>query len=579
MNRYRWIETPAAGADDARALERALEIPHAGARLLVARGVTDPDAARRFLAPSPRDVHDPFLFARMDEAVEHVRAALASGKPILIHGDYDVDGISGTALLFRYLDGLGPEVLRFVPDRRKDGYGVADRAVNWAIEKKVGLVIAVDCGTSDVERIERLQDAGIDAVVCDHHAFRSDGRQAGVMLNPVRPGEGYPFGGLCGAGVAHKLVQALHARDVRGNCAPEELLDLVALATVGDMAPLEGENRYLVRAGLEQMNRAPRAGIAALRGEARIGTRSLTARHLSFAIAPRINAPGRVTRPKPALEILCEDRTERARALARQLDLDNEHRRSLTRAVEEDAVTRIRAMTDRDEAGAFVLASPEWDEGVLGIAATRVVEEFGRPTILMSISGDVAKGSGRSIAGVNLKEQLDRFAPLFDRYGGHAQAVGLTMRADRVAGFGREMAETLRAFVPAYTGLPLAIDAEIGVDECTDELLNFLARCEPFGLGNREPVWKITDVQVMPTTTLLGSRNADGRSHLKLFFQDGRGVPGQAIAFGWDRPQTPEDLHGRAVDIAVRVVPGEYRGRVYAELRLLDLRPAGGGGS
>jgi len=576
MNRYRWIEKPAA-ADDARALARALEIPDAGARLLAARGTSDADAARRFLAPTSRDVNDPFGFDNMEEAVARVREALAAQKPILIHGDYDVDGISGTALLFRYLDGVGPEVLRFVPDRRKDGYGVAERAVEWAIEKSVGLMIAVDCGTADAARIERMQAAGIVVVVCDHHAFPADGGTAGVMLNPVRPGEGYPFGGLCGAGVAYKLVQALHARGVRGKCAPEDLLDLVALATVGDLAPLEGENRFLVRAGLAQMNQAPRPGIAALRGEARISARTLSARHIAFALAPRINAPGRVTRPKPALEILCEDRDDRARALARQLDGDNEHRRALTRTVEEDAVARIEAMADREEAGAFVLASPEWDEGVLGIAATRVVEAFGRPTILMNISGDVAKGSGRSVAGVNLKETLDRFAPLFDRYGGHAQAVGLTMRADRVAGFGREMDATLRAFVTPHTGLPLTIDAEIGVDECTDALLAFLARCEPFGMGNPEPLWKIGDVQVMPTTTLLGSRNDDGRSHLKLFFQDARGVPGQAIAFGWDRPITPEDLHNRAIDIAVRIVPSEYMGQVYAELRLVDLRTAGGG--
>jgi single-stranded-DNA-specific exonuclease len=568
MNKYRWTQPDPVDAAAARSLAEALDIPDAGARLLVARSMAQPESARRYLDPSTSDTHDPFRFERMEEAVATVEAAVRERKKVMIHGDYDVDGISGTALLYHYLDGLVPELYRFVPDRRRDGYGVAARAVDWALENGVGLVIAVDCGTSDGELLARLEAGGVDVIVCDHHELPADGDTRGVLLNPVRPGEGYPFRSLCGAGVAYKLTQALDARALRGNAGPESLLDLVALATVGDMCPLVGENRALVRAGLAEMNRAPRPGVEAMKGLARLARRPVTAAHISFALAPRLNAPGRVSRPKPALEILCTREKGTALRLASVLESENERRRELTRRVEEDVTQRIRAMSDLDARGGLVLADAGWDEGVLGIAAARVVEEFARPAILLSVKGDVAKGSGRSVPGVNLKAQLDHFRGSFVRYGGHAQACGLTMASNQVDRFADGFAERLREFVTPSSGLPLSIDVDLGLEECSMELLSFIARCEPFGFGNKTPVWKISDVQISRETSIVG----DG--HMKLYFRDTRGNPGEAIKFGWDRPETPDDLHGRAVDLAVTVKRGEFNGRVYPELRLVDLRRA-----
>jgi single-stranded-DNA-specific exonuclease len=567
LNKYTWKDAPAVEGDTVSALAGALDIPLAGATLLAARGISDVDAARRYLNPSVEDTHDPFAFENMEAAVELVQKAVGEKRTVLVHGDYDVDGISGTALLYHYLGGLIRDLRRFVPDRREDGYGIAERAVDWAIEKKVGLFIAVDCGTSDVDLIERLEEAGIPVIVCDHHQFRPDGRYAGVMLNPVREGETYPFPSLCGAGVAYKFVQALHARGVRGRVEPDSLLDLAALATVGDVAPLVGENRYFVRAGLQKMNERPRPGIGAIKTFTRLGQRPITAGHIGFMIAPRINAPGRVSRPKPSLEILCEEGRDRVMQLASTLEGQNERRRELTEHVQAAAVERIRGMADAETAGGFVLAGEDWDEGVLGIAAARVAEAFGRPAILMSVKGEVAKGSGRSIPGVDLKAQLDHFGDRFEKYGGHAQAVGLTMRTEHLDAFTSGFAERLLEFVTPGTGLPLRVDASIVLEDCSFELLSFLARCEPFGYGNREPVWKISDVQVLPDTSLVGQGG-----HMKFYFQDTRGNPGEAIAFGWDRPETPDDLHGRVVDLAVTIKRGEYNGRVFPELRVADLR-------
>ncbi len=569
MNKYRWVVKDEADDDATRALSRALEVPIPVARLFASRSFTNPGDVRAFLDPSRELVHDPFLFARMREAVALVDATLREKRPILVHGDYDVDGISGAALLYRYLNRGDSPVLRFVPDRRKDGYGVAERAIEWALEQKVGLFIAVDCGTSDAARLRRLEAAGIPVIVCDHHLLPVDGDVAGVLLNPVRPGETYPFPSLCGTGVAFKLVQALEASGVRGAVSAESLIDLVALATVADVAPLVGENRYFTRAGIERMNTAPRAGVEALRNFSRLAAGDISARHLSFAFAPRLNAPGRVSRPKPALEILCVDAKDRAFQLASVLEAENELRRELTQRVQDEATAAVLALPDRDQRGGFVLANDSWDEGVLGIAAARLAEQFGRPTILMGTSGGLLKGSGRSVRGVDLKAQLDHFRDDFVRYGGHAQAVGLTMEPDRLRHFAAGFSERLQKLIGPERGLPLWIDASLSIAECDMDLLRCLARCEPFGAGNDEPVWLIRDVQVARETSLVG----DG--HLKLFFHDAGGARASAIAFGWDRPQSPEALHGRALDLAVRVRRGSYMGEVYPELRLVDLIEAG----
>jgi single-stranded-DNA-specific exonuclease len=564
MNKFRWLLPD--GVDGAGRLSEALAIPAAGARLLAARGMRSPDVARAYLNPSESNVHDPFAFSQMGDAVGLVERAARDGVSVVVHGDYDADGISGTAILFHYLSASFDNVYRFVPDRRRDGYGVAERAINWALDQKVGLFIAVDCGTSDGARLGRLRSAGIPVIVCDHHQMPLEGFDAGVLLNPARPGETYPYDGLCGAGVAYKLIQALHAHGFKGGAAPDDLLDLVALATVADMAPLTGENRYLVKAGLERINRGMRAGLEAIRGFARLNGSEITARHLAFAFAPRLNAPGRISRAKPSLEILCASARDRAFELARTLEADNERRRELTRQVEEEAVALINGMPDREARGGFVLAGEAWDEGVLGIAAARVVEAFGRPAILMSKSGEMLKGSGRSMPGVNLKAQLDHFHDDFVRYGGHAGAVGLTMEPARFDAFASAFSDRLRAALGPERGAPLRIDAELTISDCNHELLDFLSRCEPFGHANPEPLWAMRDVHITRDTGLVG----DG--HMKLFFEDASGARGSAISFGWDRPESPEDLHGRAMDLAVTVRKSAYLGKVYPDLRLVDMR-------
>ncbi len=567
IEKFFWEQNGAPDPEAVGDLERSFEIPSAAARFLASRSFTV-ESARRYLGLEESPTHDPFLFENMARAVACFKRAAADKKRILIHGDYDVDGICGTALLYRYLHGMVPHVFRFLPDRRKDGYGISQRAFEWAAENHVGLLIGVDCGTSDGDLIGRLEASGVDVVICDHHEFPVDREARGVVLNPIRDGERYPFRGLCGTGVAFKLIQALEREGVRGLVPSNDLVDLAALATVGDVAPLVDENRAFVREGLRTINTARRPGLKALAESAGISRPELSAFHLGFLLAPRLNAPGRISSPKPALELLCTDDPRQAEELAEALEKQNEERKLLTEKVKNDVLTRIEDMPDRHSKGGFVLAGPDWNEGVLGIAASRVVDIYGRPAVLVSLAGGMGKGSGRSVPGVHLKEQLDRCSAHLVRYGGHGQAVGFTIEPSRVDAFARDLSLQLDA---ASAGLPkkprLRIDADLGLDECSLELIDFLSRCEPFGNGNQSPVWLIEKLVVEPQTRSVG------KGHLKLHLKDERENESEAICFNWNQRKTPpQSLHGLVVDLAVTVRKGYYLERYYPEIHVLDVR-------
>ncbi|UCG50872.1 MAG: single-stranded-DNA-specific exonuclease RecJ [Candidatus Latescibacterota bacterium] len=567
MNKFVWEQADTPGSDKVQELARVFDIPTSAARFLAARGFTV-ESARRYLEPAEGQPHDPFLFDNMGRAVECVRKAVETKARVLIHGDYDVDGICGTALLYHYLRDVVPKVLRYLPDRRKDGYGIAGRAVDWAVENRVGLFIAVDCGTSDGELIARLESEGIDVIVCDHHELSKDNSASGIMLNPSRPEEGYPFKGLCGTGVAFKLVRALESTGITGAAPPASLLDFLAVATVADLAPLVDENRYYVQEGLKQINGSSRLGLDALMSASGLDKPEVNSYHIGFILAPRINAPGRISNAKPALELLCTDNEERAADLAQILESDNYERRLLTERVHDEVMKMIEDIPDRHERGGYVLAGENWNEGVLGIAAARVVDEFGKPAVLISVQGDSGKGSGRSVPGVDLKEQLDRCGQHLTRYGGHAQAVGLTIAASKVEAFADELSCRLSEATKSLPRRPLLrIDAELALRECSLELVDFLTRCEPFGKGNKSPLWVVRDVVITPGTRYVG------KGHLKLHFRDSHGEDAEGICFNWDtRNIAAESLQGLVVDLAVSIKKGYYLERHYPEIQVLDIR-------
>jgi single-stranded-DNA-specific exonuclease len=534
VNKYIWHQDGGVDPDIVRELAVSLDIPTAGARFLASRSL-DIATVQTYLHTDGSIVHDPFLFDDMARAVERIGEAVAKKKRILIHGDYDVDGICGTAVLYRYLHGIVPHVFRFLPDRRTDGYGIAKRAADWAVDNNVGLFIGVDCGTSDGDIIGHMESAGIDVIVCDHHEFPVEREARGIVLNPARESDHYPFRGLCGTGVAFKLILALEQRGVSGAVSAWSLLDLVAMATVGDVSPLVDENRYFVREGLALAGTKPRPGLAALAATAKLQRQELTAFHVGYILAPRLNAPGRLSNPKPALELLCTDDAVRAAELAAVLEAENDRRKSLTERVKREAMERIRAM-------------------------------------LVSLEGGVGKGSGRSIPGVNLKEHLDRCSGYLLRHGGHAQAVGFSIDPSKLGAFVRQFSVQLDQATATLPKKPrLHIDTEISFDECSLELIDFLSSCEPFGQGNPAPVWIIKDVVIRPETRRVGN------GHLKFFFRDSRGMDAEGICFNWLQRETrPESLHGLVMDLAVSIRRGYYLEKYYPEIHVIDVRLSGG---
>jgi len=507
---YRWVWR-ACAEDVAARLSRELGLPHAIARLLSARGVTTPKAAERFLWPRRDDLHDPYRMASMGEAVERIWGAIARGEPIVIYGDYDVDGVTSLVLLTKTLARLGARVSFYVPERLREGYGMHAEAIEALAAQGGRLLISVDCGIRAHEVVERAKALGMEAIVTDHHLPEAELPRAVAVLNPRRPDCAYPEKNLAGVGVALKLAQALLARS--GQSAElVRLLPLAAIGTIADVAPLVGENRVIARLGLEGIRAPEQVGLRALAEAAGLAAdRPVTSEDVAFRLAPRLNAAGRLSTAQPAIELLLTEDAETARRLAAHL---NEH--NARRQREEHAVlAEIEAMLAEDPTlraqKVLVLAREGWHRGVLGLVASRVVERFARPAIVLALEGQWAHGSGRSIPAFHLLQGLTACADLFERYGGHAQAAGLILRRDHLEEFRERLnAEAERVLTPLDLTPTLVLDGTLSLSEVTFEFWQQLARLEPFGAGNPRPIFLFANVRVEGEPQILKDR------HLKL---------------------------------------------------------------
>lgn len=470
--------------DRAAGLAAALDLPRTAGQVLVRRGLDDPDRAARFLEVGIDDLHDPLALAECGEAARRISDAIERGEKIVVHGDYDADGICGTALLVRGLRRLGALVEPFLPDRQRDGYGVATRLIEHAGERGIDLLITVDTGSTASAPLGRARELGIDVIVCDHHRFEERPEGVAWFLNPLRTDSGYPHTALCGAGVAQKLLAAVHRLHGRDD---QPGLDLAALATVADQVELNRENRALVRLGLASIEGRPVPGLKALLDVCRIDGSGLDARDVGYQLAPRINAAGRIERARSALDLLLADGAADAARRAAHLDRLNQQRRELDRAVTADALDQARQLVEGTDPAALVLWSGEWHRGVVGIAAARVVDTFSRPAMLFAVEGELAVGSARSIAGVDLKAALDRSAALFERYGGHAAAAGATLRTDRLGELRGQLADAVEALERAPVARPHFVDAVLEPGDLQPKLAGFLYSLGPFGTGNPAP--------------------------------------------------------------------------------------------
>ena len=551
-------------------LVRALGVSDVVAGLLVNRGILDPDAARSWLNPRLRDLLDPAGLRGMDVAVTTILATLDRGERVTIYGDYDVDGMTASSILARFLRWCGYDPHVFLPDRFRDGYGVNKDRVRDLIEAGTRLVVTVDCGITAVEQVTLAKELGAEFVIVDHHQLPEGPLPPAVaIINPHHPDCSFPFKGLCAAGLAFHLALALRAElRRRGFFAdrPEPdirlLLDIAAVGTVADMVPLRGINRILVTTGIERMRESRHPGIRALIAVGARG-RTLTSETIGFQIGPRLNAAGRLSHPYKGFEILATDDPARAQEIAEDIDAENQRRREVQDVIETEAMEQALREQGAD-ADAFVLWSDDWHPGVAGIVAARVVNRFHRPCAVIAVKDGVGKGSIRSIKGCDVVMALRRCAESLEQFGGHPHAAGVTVKAENLPAFREGFARAARELTPPECFTPtLSIDADIGFGRIGGQLISEINALAPFGSGNAQPRFCTRGVRVL-STRLVGKTG----DHLKLYLEH-EGCRFDAIAFGFG-PHAP--VQGQVIDIAFRPEFNEYMGNVSVQLRVQDIQ-------
>ena len=533
-------------------------------QILHGRGVTRQSQLDPWLETDLERAPDPFLLKDMSVACELIADAVNRGERIAVYGDYDADGVTASVTLARGLRSVGADVLTYIPNRFTEGYGLNAEALKELHARGARVVITCDCGTNSVD-VARGRPSGMRLIVTDHHEVGAERPPVDALVNPKQPDCPYPFDGLAACGVAYKLLVALEQRVFPGRLDPTLSLDAVALGTVADVVPLRGENRAIVRAGLQRLNEAPGPGCAALLAVAGIG-RPVTAEHLAFQLGPRINAAGRMEDAMLALQLLMADNRESADPLAHRLQDQNAQRQQLTAEIVREAKVQV---TELDNAAAvIVMGAASWPLGVLGLAASRLVEEFYRPTFIFNTEGEEWRGSARSIDGFHLVDCLQSCAPLLHRFGGHAMAAGLTVLAHRF--------DDLKASLEAYTAVrlngdafsrPIRIEASAAFADLKPSLHQEIQQLAPFGVGNREPLLLSREVEVVRAETF-----GVDRRHLRLQLRD-RTASTEGIAF--DRGATANHLPpGRRIDIVYAVQCERWDGLDRVRLHLRDLRPA-----
>jgi len=567
-----WQHLP---CDDARAsaLGSALDLHPTVARLLCMRGFSDVADAQRFLNPSLDQLNDPFRLADMDRAVARLEQAIARKERIAIHGDYDVDGITSTVILRRALELLGGTVVHFIPERLRDGYGLQPAAIDRLHGEQVSVIVSVDCGIRGADAARRARELGIDLIITDHHEPDDELPAALAVINPKRHDCTYPDKYLAGVGVALKLVQALCQRAGRDKWLPA-FVKVAAVGTLADVVPLVGENRVIARLGLASLSRGPHTiGLRALLDATGLTGKTIDSYQVAFMIAPRVNAAGRMSTPDIATRLLLatdESMGDEARALAQQLNDENLRRQQ----EEAELVAQARKAIETDPSvgahNVLVVGGDGWHRGVIGIAASKLVDTYHKPAIVLSIGDDVAHGSCRSIPDFDMLAALEHCADLFVRFGGHKQAAGLTMEAARVPEFrARVNAYADDVLEPDQLRPRLRIDGPLHLKAITHDLVRGLDAMGPFGLGNPRPVFHAGPVEIVD-----GPRSIKER-HLKMTFnQEGR----RFRAMAWRAAERSAFLekHRAGVNLAFSLDRNEYQGETYLELSVADFKSLDG---
>ena len=579
----RWVVKPQGNPEAVAAMAAATGISPVLANLLVQRGIDTLEKAKKFFNPQLSDLHDPFLMKDMDKAVERVERAVRNREKIMVYGDYDVDGTTAVALVYKFLRQIGhKDLLFYIPDRYTEGYGISTKGIDHAARKGATLIIALDCGIKAIEKVDYAKRKGVDFIICDHHLPAEEIPRAVAVLDPKRADCSYPFDELSGCGVGFKLVQAYCQKNGIPFQQIEPLLDLLAVSIASDIVPLVDENRILAHYGLLRLNASPSKGLLSIIKICGLDRHNITIDDIVFKIGPRINAAGRMRMDEndenaapsggyAAVNLLIEGNESLAEEFGSVIDGFNQDRKCIDRSVTQEAHDFIEAHAELKAAKSTVIYNPRWMKGIVGSVASRLIETYYRPTVVLTMSNGFVTGSARSVPGFDLYQAIESCSDLLENFGGHMYAAGLTMRPERVEEFTRRFNAYVEENIDPITLQPqVEIDSELFFSNITPAFRRDLNRFQPFGPGNPAPVFVTRGVVSHGETKLVGA----DCEHLRMDLMQ-RQKPNttiQTIAF--QQPTHYEWIRaGHPIDVCYQIVENHYRGSVSVQLRIKDIKP------
>ena len=579
----RWVVKPQGDRATVEHLSKELELPTVLTNLLVQRGIDTTEKAKKFFSPSLDDLHDPFLMKDMDKAVERIERAVKAGEKVMIYGDYDVDGTTAVALVYKFLSQIGHKNLSFyIPDRYVDGYGISIRSIEHALRKGVTLVIALDCGIKAVEKVAYAKERGVDFIICDHHLPAEEIPDAVAVLDPKRTDCNYPFDELSGCGVGFKLVQAYALRNNIEFDDIKHLLDLLVVSIASDIVPLVDENRILAYYGLQNLNSTPSKGLLSIIKICGLEGHNITIDDIVFKIGPRINAAGRMRMDEEdvnaapsgghaAVSLLIEGNEQEAAKFGEVIDSFNQDRKFIDRNVTQEAHDYVESHPELKALKSTVIYNPKWMKGIVGIVASRLIETYYRPTVVLTKSNGFVTGSARSVAGFDLYQAVESCSDLLENFGGHMYAAGLTMKEENVEAFTKRFNDYVEKNIDPNILVPqVDIDSELLFSDITDKFQQQLNSFQPFGPGNTAPVFMTRGASNRGDAKLVGVECDHLRMDLIQRQKPHTTVP--AIAF--QQPTHFEWVRaGKPISVCYQIVENHYRGTVSKQLRVKDIRP------
>jgi len=564
---HKWVLDDEFAEEDIERLAGELGVPRVLSHILLKRGVDDFDKAQTYFRPDLSKLYDPYLMKDMDIAVERLNKALSEGEKMLVFGDYDVDGVSSCSLVYLVLAKLvGSKASYYIPDRITEGYGLSKQSIDKAREDNISLIITVDCGVTAIEEVKYANERGVDVIVCDHHESGDELPPAVAVLDPKRKDCPYPFKELAGVGVAFKFMQGLFEQLGMNKSELDEYLDLVAIGSSADIVPLIDENRILVRHGLDMINYNPRYGVKALLESTGLDKRDITVGLIVFVIAPRINAVGRMGDAGRAVKLLVARSLQQGRVAAKELERENKLRRTVDENTFKEAVEIVESKLQPDDDSCIVLYKKDWHPGVIGIVASRIVEKYYRPAIMISVVNGIGKGSARSIQGFNIYEAIKSCDEYLEAFGGHKYAAGLTIKEENIPAFIEKFKIAAENTLPESDLVPtVRVDCEVALNDFDERLMRLLKLMGPFGPKNLRPVFVSRNLNVVGDPCVVGG------NHLKMNVEQ-NGVVMPVIGFNLGNRLEQVKTQKALVDCAYVIEENFWNGRKKLQLRLKDLK-------